>query len=172
MMDFSDGSLDAGRRARFEAHLAECEACVRLTQEMEATRLLLRALPAQRTSSEFELRLANRLAKTRQPREMDWRQRIWASLSPPPRLLRPALALGAAAAAVVGAILYPWQSPPPSPPVSTASESALVSQCVAQHQSDVAAQPLSDLAAQNLTAHLNDAVTTDPSADPVAEDNL
>ena len=68
------------------------------------------------------------------------------------------------------ALSRPSRPPPAPPPV--ASESSLVSQCVAQHQSDVAAQPLSDPAAQNLAAHLSGATAISPPDAGVVEDNL
>ncbi|MBV9851094.1 MAG: zf-HC2 domain-containing protein [Armatimonadetes bacterium] len=172
IIEYGDGDLDADRRARVEAHLNGCADCAQLARQMAATRGLLRALPPQRTSAQFEARLAERLARTQRPVPREgWLERLAASWRVPPRALRPALALGAAAVAAVGIALHP--SPPTvlPPPVPIATESALVSQCVAQHQSDVAAQPLSDPAAQNLTARLTDPATAAPTNADV-EDSL
>ena len=172
IVEYADGVLDLGRRAQVQTHLDECAACARQAREMAATQALLRALPPQRTSAQFEARLAERLAQARRPEpRSSWAERLAARLPMPTRALRPALALCAAAAAVIGVILYPSQTPIVSPPAPVATESALVSQCVAQHQSDVAAQPLSDPAAQNLTTHLGDAAST-ASPDDLAESNL
>ena len=156
MVEYADDVLDAGRRVQVQVHLAECAECARLSREIAATRGLLRALPPRQTSAQFEARLAERLAQSRRPASRaSWIERLAAGLRMPPRALRPAFALCAGAVAVVAALLSPTPTRvPPTTPVPPVSESALVSQCVAQHQSAAAAQPLSDPAAQNLTASL------------------
>ena len=171
--DFSDNLLDASRQAAVRAHLAACADCAGLAKAQEETRGLLRALPPRQASAQFEARLADRLALVRRPApRAAWWERAAASLRVPPRALRPALALCAAAVAVVGVTLRP-ASHPVNPSVGPVlSENTLVSQCVAQHQTDVAAQPLADPAAQNLTDRLGGSASAAPTDTGVAEENL
>ncbi len=144
MTEYADGALDAARRARAEAHLAGCADCAALARQMAQTRSLLRGLTPAQTSPQFDARLAARLAAARRPSEAGaW----WSRLFPAqPPLLRPALALGAAAFAVLGVLASHPFAPPPAPPTAP-DDAALITQCVALHQRDVAAQPLTDSAA-------------------------
>ena len=172
MLDYAEGTLDGGRRALVQSHLGGCPECARTARALAETRGLLRALPPPQTSAQFEARLAERLAQVRRPAPSEpWWGRLRASLALPSRALRPALALGAAVAAVAGTLLYqPWKPAAVVPPIIAVTDAPLVSQCVAQHQRAVATQPLSDPAAQNLTARLSDPAY--PSPDEIAEENL
>ena len=169
MVEYADDALDAGRRAQVQAHLAGCAECARLSREIAATRGLLRALPPRQTSAQFEARLAERLAQARRARALrtpgrsGWRPACGCRRAPCARRWPCARRRRRSS----GVALYPTPTPvPPPAPAPAVSESALVSQCVAQHQSAAAAQPLSDPAAQNLTASLGDRQPPPPRTPP------
>jgi anti-sigma factor ChrR (cupin superfamily) len=147
MVEYADGLLDARRARLMATHLAGCEECARLTQEIAATGNLLRTLPPLQVSPDFEARLAARLSQCPPKAAPGW----WTRLTPSaPRLLRPALALGAATFAVAGALfLHPWVQTPPAT-VPSDDYTSLISQSVALHQRDVAAQPLTGPAAADV----------------------
>jgi anti-sigma factor RsiW len=145
---YVDDALEPGQRAQVQAHMNQCAACARQGQEQAQTRQLLRALPHGRTSPQFEARLAERLAQIKQPVP---RSAWWTHLAPPPRL-RPALALGTATFAIVGAVfLHPW-TPAPTTAVPSDDYASLIAQSVALHERDVAAQPLAAPAASGVAA--------------------
>lgn len=140
LTDYVNGTLLPAERTQAQTHLDQCPACAQQAQGMMEMRQALRALPHRQTSPMFEARLAERLAQAQHPvRRGAW----WSRLAPPtPLLLRPALALGAVTLAVAGAaFLHPWG---PAATVATPTDdyNNLISQSVALHQRDVAAQPL------------------------------
>lgn len=152
LSEYADGTLAGTDGACLQEHLTACDDCARAAREMRALRGLLHALPTRRASEGFDAHLAARLAAVRRPVRLP----LW------PRLLRPALALSAATAAVAGLLLnapHPGLTPPV--PVSIAAD-PLVSHCVEQHQRYAATQP-SDLAAQSLSTQFEDASAPLPS---------
>ncbi len=167
--EYADGQLAPRRGDQVQAHLAHCPACAQLAQDFRAMRGLLRGLPKSETSSDFEAALTARLAQTRPASPAVARMRRLSSARlAPPSLWRPALALAAAAAVVAGVAFFPSPQIPsvPTPQPPAVSDGALLAHCVQQHRSYVAAQPLSDIAAQNLANQL------DNSASVPGEDSL
>lgn len=175
--EYIDGRLSPARSRQVRTHLDGCPECARLAQELQTLGGLLRSLPAAQTSADFDAGLARRIARTRRPSPAQvWLQRIGNALCPSPTLLRPALALGSAAAAAavaVGVVYFERPiTPPPVPLVSTSIDRPLVSQCVEQHRSYVAAQPLSDIAAQNLASQVDGTDTLASDTSMPDEDSL
>lgn len=152
LLEYADGALAGADGARLQEHLTACDDCARLAHEMRALSGLLHALPARRASQDFDAHLSARLAVIRRP----VRPPFW------PRLLRPAIALSTATAALAGLLLYA-PHPGPAPSISAiAAADPLISHCVEQHQRYAAAQP-SDLAAQSLSTQFEDASAPLPS---------
>ncbi len=161
--EWADGTLDPAAVHQVQRHLDTCPECARLAREFQSLRGLLRGLPPAHTSAGFEASLTARLqaARTRQTPFAHLGQWLYAvRLSP--TLLRPALALGAAAAAVgiiavQQVISIPPQTAQSAAPSAVLSDRSLVQRCVAQQRSEAVAQPLSDPAAQNLASRLDTA---------------
>ncbi len=99
-----DGTLDATGRARLEAHLATCEACRRLADDLREIRRAARALPPAAAPERVWLRLAEQLgaqvADRRAPRR---------------RLAARSLAVAATAVVAVAAALVVLRRPSPGP---------------------------------------------------------
>lgn len=170
LSEYTDGRLNAERRDQVQAHLTQCADCAALVRDFGALGGLLRGLPVSQTSPQFEARLAERLAQAGSPpQQAPWLRRLGALLRPQPLLWRPALALGAAAAAIAGMIAFQHPNPPMEP--LPLPEGALVTHCVQQHRSYVGAQPLSDIAAQSLANQLDESATT-PSVPLSGENDL
>lgn len=120
-------------------------------------------------SAQFDAALAQRLALTRRPQpRLTWRDNFahaWRQTFHSPRpLLRPVFAL-VALTAVASIALLPQRPATPGmePPVVTRSvDRSFVADCVAQRRQDAAAEPLADLAAQNLAGHLDNAAPSAP----------
>jgi anti-sigma factor RsiW len=165
LVEYADNALDTKHRTQIETHLSECPACAALTREMTETRDVLRGLAPVQTSMQFDDRLAARLAEARRSKEtVSW----WSNLFPSSNWLRPALALGAAACALTGAaLMHTFVSAPAHPAAS--DDAALITQCVALHQRDVAAQPLTDAAATGIG---HEGWTGDAASNAAQEDNL
>ena len=175
LSEYADGTLDLRRSLNVQDHIANCTACARIVRDFESTAALLHTLPARPLSVNFEANLARRLSEAQQrPQKAYWLTEIIARLNP--RVLRPALALGTAAIALGGVVFL--THPPPIAQTSATGQTlqsldqGLVSQCVEQHQSYVAAQPLADWSAQNLAGHYDKTNASDtlrnasvPSAD-------
>lgn len=157
------------------AHLATCAGCAQAARETAALKGALGALGSRPPSAQFEARLAARLASAEARREQrSWRT-YWAGLWPPaPRVLRPALALGAMSLALGGAALFGHLPPPTvtTPPGALAADRSLVSHCVEQHRTEADAQPLSDLSAQNLASQMDGGAPADAGAGAASEDGL
>jgi anti-sigma factor RsiW len=52
--DYLEGLMDGGTRARFEAHVAECDACTLYIEQMRMTIVALGHIPAESISPEAE----------------------------------------------------------------------------------------------------------------------
>jgi anti-sigma factor RsiW len=52
--DYIDGRMDDSTRARFEEHVAECDACTLYIEQMRQTIVALGRIPAESISSEAE----------------------------------------------------------------------------------------------------------------------
>lgn len=173
--EYADGTVAGNSLARVAAHLEMCAGCAQAYKELAALRRGLSALPARQTSPHFEARLAARLADLDTQRERaSWRTK-WADLwQAGPRLARPALALGAMTLALAGAAFFGHVTPVPisTPPSVLAADHALVSHCVEEHRTEAAAQPLSDLSAQNLAAQVDGAAPADAAVIAANEDGL
>jgi anti-sigma factor RsiW len=55
--DYLEGRLDDAQRARFEAHVAECDACTLYIEQMRMTVSALGSIPAETVSPEAEREL-------------------------------------------------------------------------------------------------------------------
>lgn len=170
LSEFVDERLSAADAWQVQTHLSECAACAQTCRDWEALRRTLQALPTRQPSANFDAALAQRLALTRRPApNRTWIDRIAQPFRRPALLLRPALALSVALAAVGGVLLRPAQ--PPASNRSTAvavhsADHAFVADCVAQRRRDAAGEPLADLAAQNLAGHLDNPVSGEQSPAP------
>lgn len=157
--EYVDGTLAPERQRLVRAHLEQCAACARLAEDFRALGRLLHGLPAAQMTAGFESDLAARLAHARRPSPLtSWLRRIAGTLRPVPAR-RPALALGAALLVTAGVVMHPQPlgpiTPGPITPATVSFDQPLVTHCVEQHRSDAAAQPLSDIAAQNLATQLD-----------------
>jgi hypothetical protein len=171
----ANGTLAGKSLARVAAHLDTCAGCAQMAEDMAALRRALGALPARQTSPHFEARLAARLAdRDAQRKRASWRTRWAEAWQAGPRAVRPALALGAMALVAGGAAFFEHVTPTAivTPPSALAADPALLSHCVEQHRTEAAAQPLSDLSAQNLAAQVDGASSADASAGMTNEDGL
>lgn len=173
--EYVDGTLTPNQRRRVQAHLEQCASCAGLAEDFQAMSHLLQGLPTAQTSPEFDSRLTARLARTRRPSPLtSWLRRAGSTLWPSSSALRPALALGAALLVMVGVMFHPQPAGPivpPPIPEAAGFDKPLVTQCVEQHRNDIAVQPLSDIAAQNLATQL-DASGSLTSDAAMGEDNL
>lgn len=179
LSEFINETLDASAAWQVQTHLSGCAECARISRDFDASKRLLQALPPAAPSAGFDAALMQRLALTRRPDApvQTWRTRLAAVFAAPPRLLRPALALGAAVAvAGSAAFLFPVHPRTPAPAITAHSaDPAFVADCVAQHHRDTAAEPLADLSAQTLAGNLDNSnalnssggvAGTNPPADP------
>ena len=155
--DFDDDRLDAATMWQVQTHLSACAECGHLHKGQAAVAALLSALPTQTPSARFDAALAQRLALTRRSAPVS---KTAFTL----RRMRPALALGvAAAAAGIAAFILPvhlGQTVAVPAPMRSA-DPAFVADCLAQHRHDAAAEPLADLSAQTLTVSLDSAMNAD-----------
>jgi anti-sigma factor RsiW len=55
--DYLEGRLDDAARARFEAHVAECDACVLYIEQMRETIVVLGHIPPESLSADAEQEL-------------------------------------------------------------------------------------------------------------------
>ncbi len=169
------GETDGGGQwSAVAAHVKTCAGCAQAAEELSALRRALRALPARQTSPAFESCLAARLAGLDAQRERaSWRTQ-WADWWHGHRAVRPALALGAMTLALAGAAFFGHVAPVTvhTLPAVSAPDLGLVSHCVEQHRTEAAAQPLSDLSAQNLAAQVDGGASADASAGAANEDGL
>ena len=161
LSEFTDEKLDAGTAWLVQTHLSDCDACGKLHRDLSAVRRMLQALPAATPSAGFDAALAQRLALTRRPAAVPQTfqtrvRRFWTR-----RHLRSALALSLVLGAGAFAALFPARistlRPSPAVTVSHAADPAFVTDCVAQHHRDAAAEPLADLSAQTLAGRLDSA---------------
>ena len=169
LSEFVDERLAAAAAWQVQTHLSECAECARISRDLSALRRTLQALPVRQPSANFDAALAQRLALTRRPAPRPtWRDRVLQFLPRPAPLLRPVFALGVALASVGGILLLPTH--PPVPDVSAAAthtaDHAFVADCVAQRRRDAVAEPMADLAAQNLAGNLDNPTPGDSSAPP------
>ena len=176
LSEFMDERLDAATAWQVQTHLSECDACGRISREIETVGQMMQGLPRQTPSARFDDALAQRLALTRRPAvpPQTWHTRVYASLLPQfplkftlARRLRPALALGLVIAAGMFAAFFPAPPAlPTSPPAPVrGADPAFVADCVAQHHRDAAAEPLADLSAQTLAGSLENSAPPNSSAD-------
>lgn len=161
LSEFTDETLDAPTAWQVQTHLAECGSCRSVSRELLSLRQMLQGLPTLQPSAQFEAKLAQRLALTRRPApRISWQvslqSRLRETFHRPAAALRPALALGFGLSAIAAAIWIPqFQVTPPDAVAVRVADRAFVADCVAQHRREAAAEPLADLAAQNLAGHLD-----------------
>ena len=166
LSQYVDETLDARRIEDVQRHVRDCAACASALAAFQATRDALRSIDPIRLSSDFDRRLAERIASIDMQRNAARRPALW---FPAALRIGYGLALAAATLVVVSVVNTPH---PRKPRIATASDAALVTQCLAQHRSYAATQPLTDWSAQNLsartdsqTAQPNDILGTDSGTD-------
>jgi len=159
LVQYSDGTLDVLTSARVKHHIGECSVCQAIVDDFQATCQLLRSAPSAALPVGFEQSLSQRLQTIEALRA---RRAPWDLLVSSGRSLRPVLAIGAVVA-IVGAFLVSGQ--PRHHAIRAHDDSALISQCIAQHRSDTDLQPLSDWSAQNLASRLDSEATASKSSD-------
>lgn len=179
LSDFTDETLEVSTAWQVQMHLAACTACTKVSRDLLSIRQALQALPNLQPSNEFDAKLAQRLALTRRPPLVVTRQGrlagIFRTIALPPlgRRLRPVLALGFALTAIVAAVWVPqYHAPPPDSSAVRLTDKAFVADCVAQHRRAAAAEPLADLAAQNLAGNLDTAPASDTYAQKASDTGL
>jgi len=146
LSQYVDETLDASRSENVRRHVQECSACASALTAFQTTRDTLRSAEPKRLSSDFDRLLAERIASIESQRAARRSRLIW--LSPPLRV-----GYGLAAMAATLAVVTLLNAPhPPKRIIASAKDSALVTQCLAQHRSYAATQPLTDWSAQNLSA--------------------
>lgn len=149
MSSLVDGTLSPKASEAARRHAADCPACAQLLVGFEADRAALRSVDAPQLSPDFDQRLALRLAELSQNdrRRYRWSEAasaFWSALA----TQRQFVALGAAAA--VAGILWALPTHHTERKLAHQDDSALLTQCLAQHRSYASTQPLSDWSAQNL----------------------
>ena len=148
-----NGSLDSPVLWQVQAHIADCPECRNLADDFAKIRVLLRETDAPGMSESFEETLRVRIADLSAIQKSDEytprvaKRFITASM-------KYALAVCAAAVILIVAFFTSWNSEN-APRTSAMSDASLVHQCIEQHRNDVAVQPLSDWAAQNLANQLD-----------------
>jgi anti-sigma factor RsiW len=162
LSDFTDETLEVSTAWQVQTHLAGCTACTKVSRNLLSMRQALQALPTRHPSNEFDAKLAQRLALTRRPPLVVTSQGRLAGifrtivLPTTGRRLRPVLALGFALTAIAAAIWVPrYPGPTPDSSAVRLADKTFVADCVAQHRRAAAAEPLADLAAQNLAGNLD-----------------
>jgi anti-sigma factor RsiW len=151
--EYVDGALGKTDAAAVSDHVAACASCSRLLAQARETRDLVRALGQRTVPASFDAALARRIG------EIDRRGAAyrWATFmglvgsAGAQSLLRSGLAAATIVVIVLGGVSA-RQSASVAP---QGREAALVSRCVAQHQTYVSGEPVSDWSAQNLVGHVN-----------------
>ncbi len=109
---YVDDTAGPEERARLEEHLAECEACGRVTRELVRTRRLVAGLPALQPSPSLMSTLSARLRE----RPVGWLERLWWTFRPADWRLPAATATALVLSIAVGlATLHGPISPPEQP---------------------------------------------------------
>lgn len=161
--EYVDGALPSDQTWDVKLHLASCAVCDQAARELSGTVALLQSLPRQDTPAGFEQALARRLADVAlQPRclSLSERARAWwtprAILHGRPAVLATAGTLAALVPAAVAALLFANQGGgatrpdfvpvAPTPLVASASKPGadFVQQCLDEHSTYAAADPLGD----------------------------
>ena len=179
LSEFTDETLDVSTAWKVQTHLAACTACTKISRDLLTMRQALQSLPTRQPSDQFDAKLAQRLALTRRPPLVLTRQGslvgIFRTVGLPAtgRRLRPALALGFALTAIAAAVWVPlYPSPSPDSSAVHLADKAFVADCVAQHRRAAAAEPLADLAAQNLAGNLDTTSASDSYAPKASDTGL
>jgi anti-sigma factor RsiW len=162
--EYVDDALASEDAWRVKLHLASCAVCDQAARELSGTVALLQSLPRQDTPAGFEQALARRLADVAlQPRQPSFAERVRDAWTLPRRARRPAT-LGALLAALVPvavlvvtsanrtATLVPPAATVPGVPAASVTHRAaamapgadFVQQCLDEHSTYAAADPLGD----------------------------
>jgi anti-sigma factor RsiW len=173
--EYVDGALASEEAWRVKLHLASCAVCDQAARELSGTVALLQSLPRQDTTAGFEQALARRLADVAlQPRQPSFAERVRDAWTLPQRARRPAT-LGALFAALVPvavlvvtsvnhtATLVPPEATVAGVPAASVTRNAavmapgadFVQQCLDEHSTYAAADPLSDQTAVMLASMPN-----------------
>jgi anti-sigma factor RsiW len=65
--EYLEGTMDAGLRAAFEAHLAKCDGCTHYLEQIEATIRLAGAIEPEALSPEFQAGLLHAFREFERP---------------------------------------------------------------------------------------------------------
>lgn len=151
--EYINGTLDSKDVWMVQSHIARCEPCALMAAEFQTLTQLLKKVPERTPTSSFDEKLASRIASLPQPspRPRFSLSIFWQDMGRSrTTVLRSAIALASACAAVLGIFLVTSRGPN-----TTAFENAetpLLTHCIEQHRIDSAAQPLSDLSVQDVSA--------------------
>ena len=153
LSELVNGTLDSPELWQVQAHIAVCPECSVIAGDFAKIRVLLRETDVPAMSETFEKTLLSRVAGLSSDQKSDGNKpkiaRRFTTAS-----MKYMLAFSAAAVIMIVAIFTSWNFES-APRATSVSDAPLVHQCIEQHRSDVAVQPLSDWAAQNLANQLD-----------------
>jgi len=169
--EYIDGALDPRRSADVDSHLESCSECRQIAADFRANKSVMASMPLRQTSSNFDTALAQRIAAIAQQKaKRSWLARIGEALLPSrTNVWRPAFAT-VTAVTVVASVMFAMRIPPTevrTHTMTSASEQALIQQCVVQHRSYAEAQPLNDFSAQALAQQVDNSKQFDGDSDDV-----
>ena len=146
---YIDGNLDTSDRISFERHMATCQVCRTIERELRMTQSLLRTLPAVAPKSDFDARLAARIADVKLKPSPWWMRIATPSFVQPTRRTGVAIPLVAVASVVASfGFVYVSRIPSVKPgaahAVAAADENAVLSELANQHHAASASQSLGD----------------------------
>lgn len=146
---YIDGNLEQTERISFERHMATCQVCRTIERELRGTQSLLRALPSVEPKSDFETRLAARIADVKLKPAPWWMRLRMPSYVKPVRRTSVAIpALAAVSLVASFGFVYvsriPMTKSGPVQAAATADETAVLSELANQHHAASASQSLGD----------------------------
>ncbi len=162
LSEYIDNRLSARDTWEVDRHLAGCNECTRLLNEMRRTVALLQESPRLEVPAEFMQRLQDRLATVEpEPARGAWKESIGRLFLP--RVL-PAWGAALAACGLAAVLLLPPSHPPATVLQQGGAVRAAVQKAASQNVAISASDPLADLGAANLTAHASADAAPDPAS--------
>jgi len=166
--EYVSGTLNSKEILEVQSHIGRCAECAKLAEDLQRLSEALRSIPSRQPSLRFDESLTKKLAQlpkpNRKPRFSFGGLGSVFALAPR-GFVRQSLALATAAAVVIGGLVFELNT---HSNISSSSDPGLLASCVQQHRIDAAAQPLSDLSAQALTARPD---AQDPKSDALSDIN-
>ena len=163
--EYVSGTLDAKNLSVVQSHIGQCAECAKLASDFQSLTEALGNVPSKQPSLNFDGNLAKRLAELPKPSAKPHLSfsnlRSVLSVSPR-RVIRQTLAFTAVVA--LGGLFLALNMRS----ATVDNSDILLAHCVQQHRIDAAAQPLSDLSAQALSARPD---TQDPKTDALSDIN-